>query len=132
LCRDLALKRFDGNIEHRQLLLSETERHLESVRRRKRHDDGPWIGGLFDAYFVRRIDKTQALVLVGGPQCSLIPLLSVLFASHHLGGNRPPFSTVLAFVLIVPAARHARQTRADCNVACPTGPWPGGDRNSVQ
>jgi hypothetical protein len=50
------------------------------------------------------------------------PLLSVLFASHHLGRNRPPFATVLAFVLIVPAARHARQSRADCNVACP---YPG-------
>jgi hypothetical protein len=64
-----------------------------------------------------------AKAAVAGFDAVLIdPLLSVLFASHHLGGNRPPFSTVLAFVLIVPAARHARQTRADCNVACP---YPG-------
>src|SRR5271156_4660799 len=61
----------------------------------------------------------SAKAAVAGFDAVLIdPLLSVLFASHHLGGNRPPFSTVLALVLTVPAARRACQTIADCNAAC--------------
>src|SRR5260370_4913966 len=36
----------------------------------------------------------------------IAPLLSVVFASHHVEGCLPAFSTVLAFFFVLPAARH--------------------------